>query len=71
MALLEKTFSKYIFKIALLKNTFLKLLPQRIHSQNQSLKNYFFQKNTLLKMLPEKYILKIAPSKNTASKFSS
>ena len=71
---------KYIFKIAcsknILSNSFSKLLPQKIHSRNCSLKKILFWNFSLkkhLKIAPcknafSKHLFKISFSKNTFSK---
>ena len=53
-------FQNCSLKIALLNNKFLKLLPQKIHFQNSSVKKYFFKKDTFLKLLSQQIYFKIA-----------
>ena len=67
---------KYIFKAALLKNTFLKSFPQKKHFWNYFLNiaplkihfQNFFLKNMFSKFLPQKYIFKIALSLSQKTK---
>ena len=53
VSIYQNIFKKFFLKIAPPKNSFSKVLPQKIHFRNCSLKNAFS------KLIPQKCILKI------------
>ena len=62
VSIYQNIFKKFFLKIAPPKNSFSKVLPQKIHFRNCSLKNAFS------KLIPQKCIFKITSSKNIFQK---
>ena len=62
VSIYQNIFKKFFLKIAPPKNSFSKVLPQKIHFRNCSLKNAFS------KLIPQKCIFKITSSKNIFKK---